>query len=206
MKQLSFASHPPILALTGGIASGKSTVARMFRDRGAVVLEADRIAHQSYAPGTALYRELIRRYGKKILSPRKSIDRKKLAKILFASRWERAWLEKKIHPETFRLIGSKLQSALRRRPPLILVEAALHVETGYYRVFPGLILVKASPRTQLERLIAREGLSSAEAKQRLASQMPLKKKLAMADWVIDNSGSLRKTEAQVRSLMKKFKV
>ena len=177
MSRHSTPFHPKILALTGGIASGKSTVARMFRDLGAVVLEADRIAHQVYRRGTLLHRELIRRYGKNILSGRGTVDRKKLAKILFASKRERAWLESRIHPETFRLIGSKLQAALRRRPRLILVEAALHVETGYYRVFSELIVVKASPGIQARRLVEREKLSHAEAKQRLASQMPLKNKL-----------------------------
>ncbi|MFO1464533.1 MAG: dephospho-CoA kinase [bacterium] len=191
-----------ILALTGGIATGKSVVADMFRELGATVIDADRVAHRAYLPGTRLYQALKQRYGAKILATSGKVDRKRLARILFRSKRERAWLESRIHPETRRLIGAELQKAIRRGAPLILVEAALHVETGYHRPFHGLVVVDAPAAVQEKRLRRREGLGEAEARLKLRSQLPQARKLALADWVIDNSGSLSKTRAQVRKLMK----
>lgn len=194
-----------ILALTGGIATGKTAVARLFEKYGALVIDADRAAHRAYRPGTKLYREILRRYGKDILGPDGAIDRKKLGGILFRSKAERLWLEARIHPETRRLIGREIQEALRRGRRLILVEAALHVETGYHRPFHGLIVVDAPPETQAERLMRRENLSRAEALAKLRSQLPRRRKLAAADWLIDNSGSLAATERQVRKLVRELK-
>jgi dephospho-CoA kinase len=194
-----------ILALTGGISSGKTTVAQLFQKHGAIFLDADRIAHEVYKPATTLYREIIKRYGKNILGASRRIDRKKLAKILFQSPVEKIWLEKKIHPAVRRLIKQRIQAAIRRRPPLILVEAALHVETGYYRDFQGLLVVKTPRRLQLKRLTECGHLSRREALLRIKNQMPLSTKLKVADYVIDNSGSLAKTARQVNALMKRLK-
>lgn len=193
-----------IYALTGGIASGKSTVAGMFRDLGAAVIDADKIAHRVYVKGSPLHRELLRRYGRSILRPSGAIDRRRLARVLFSSTKEKAWLEERIHPETRRLIGVEIQKALRRRAPLVLVEAALHVETGYHQAFPGMIVVSSGAKKQLQRLVEREALDLAEAKARIASQGPEKEKNRLADWVIDNSGSLAKTRGQVKRLFKKL--
>lgn len=193
-----------IYALTGGIASGKTTVAAMFRDLGAAVVDADKIAHRVYAKGSPLHRELVRRYGRSILGAGGEIDRGRLARILFSSSKEKAWLEARIHPETRRLIGVEIQKAVRRKAPLILVEAALHVESGYHRSFPGMITVASGGRRQLQRLVERESLELAEAKSRIASQLPEKDKKRLADWVIDNSGSLAKTRSQVKRLFKKL--
>ncbi len=193
-----------ILALTGGIAAGKSSVAQLFRELGAVVLDADKIAHRVYLPESQAHRAIRKRYGKKILDRRGKIDRKKLADILFGSKKERAWLEAQIHPETRRLIGVEIQKAIRKKAPLILVEAALHLETGYHKPFHGLLVVSAAPKVQLQRLMQREGLKAKEAKLKISSQMPQAHKRAAADWVIDNSGSLRATRTQVRKLMKEL--
>ena len=193
-----------IYALTGGIASGKSTVASMFRELGAVIVDADKVAHRVYAKGSPLQRELVRRYGRSVLGASGDIDRRRLARILFSSAKEKAWLESRIHPETRRLIGAEIQKALRQKAPLILVEAALHVETNYHRSFPGMIAVASGKGRQLERLVEREALSLMEAKARIASQLPEAKKNRLADWVIDNSGSLAKTKAQVRRLFQEM--
>jgi len=193
-----------ILALTGGIAAGKSSAAKLFRELGAVVLDADKIAHRVYLPKSKVHRALLKRYGKKILGRTGKIDRKKLGAILFASKRERAWLEAQIHPETRRLIGAEIRKAIRKKAPLILVEAALHLETGYHRHFQGLLVVRAAPKVQLERLMKREGLKAKDAKLKISSQMPQALKCAAADWIIDNSGSLRSTKAQVKQLMKEL--
>lgn len=193
-----------ILALTGGIATGKTAVARLFEKHGAWVIDADRAAHRAYLPGTKLHRDILRRYGRECLAPDGTIDRKKLGAILFRSKRDRLWLEARIHPETRRLIGREIQAALRRGRSLILVEAALHVETDYHRPFHGLIVVDAPPQIQIERLRRREGLSRSEALGKIRSQMPRRRKLAAADWVIDNSGSLAATERQVRKLIREL--
>ncbi len=190
------------LALTGGIASGKSTVAQLFEKYGARVIHADLLAHQTYRRGTPLYRKILNRYGKKVLARNGQIDRQALGKILFDSKKEKQWLEKEIHPLTRKLIGEKIQQCLKKKIPLILVEAALHVESGYYQEFQGLIVVKATKKNQIERLTQREGLSKREALARIQNQMPLSKKIKCADWVIDNSGTLKKTEKQVKQLIR----
>ncbi len=187
-----------ILALTGGIASGKSTVARMFENLGALVIAADPLAHRVYRAPSAVFNAIVRRYGKKILGKRGGIDRAKLAAILFSSPKEKKWLEGKIHPAVFELLARRIKQAMRRRPSLILVEAALHVETGYYRSFQGLIVVHARSEQQIERLRKREGLSLAEARARLRNQGSERERLKCADWVVDNTDGLGKTGREVR--------
>ena len=191
-----------VIALTGGIATGKSLVARAFEQLGAVVIDADKIAHRVYLPKTPFYRALLRRYGRRILAPNQGIDRKKLAKILFRSKAERLWVEAHVHPETRRLIGQEVQKALRRGTKLVLVEAALHVETDYHRGFHGLIVVHTKPGIQMKRLRAREGWTAQQARQAIRSQMPQHRKRRAADWLIDNSGTRRATMAQVRKLFR----
>jgi dephospho-CoA kinase len=191
------------LALTGGIASGKSTVCRYFGEMGAVVLNADQEAHRVYAPATPLFQELKKRYGPEIVRDGQ-IDRGRLAEIIFASPQEKKWLEERTHPATRQAIAAKLADLSKQDPPLVLVEAALHMETGYYRDFDGLIVVYLPETLALKRLMARDGISEEQARFRLASQMPIEQKKKLADWVIDNSGSLAETKKQVESLFEKF--
>lgn len=193
-----------IIALTGGIASGKSTVAKMFSALKAAVVQADLLAHQVYRPGSQVHRAIVRRYGTGILDSRRRIDRKKLGHILFSSKKEKAWLESKIHPEVFRLAGAEIRKAMRRRPPLILVEAALHIEAGYWKSFEGLIVVDVKPAQQMERLVKRDGLTPKEARLRLKNQLKRRARLRHADWVIDNSGTLTATRKQVKNLFRKI--
>lgn len=191
-----------VLALTGGIASGKSTVAKMFQDLGALILNADTLAHETYAPGTPLYRELLQRYGNELAPSGAEINRKALAKILFQNPKEKQWLEAKIHPLTRAKIKTHLENLAKKKasPPLVLVEAALHVEGNYYQEFDGLIVVDISPEVQLERLQARDHLSLQEAQARLANQLPLEEKKKYANWVIENSGTLQETAKEVKKL------
>jgi len=193
-----------ILALTGGIASGKSTVGQMFVQRGAILIDADKIAHEVYRKGSVVHGRIVHRYGRSILDRDGQINRMALAKILFSSEREKEWLEGLIHPKTRDLIGKRIDKAVKKNPALILVEAALHIETGYYRLFEGLIIVKISPKVQLERLVERAGLKPAEAKLRIKRQGNWDKRYRMADWLIDNSGSFQKTEQQVDKLYQRL--
>lgn len=187
------------LALTGGIASGKTTVAKFFEELGAVVLDADREAHEIYAPGTPLFHQLQERFGSDLVVGGQ-IDRKRLAQIVFTSPKEKKWLEEQTHPATRQRITQKLSQAIAQDPPLILVEAALHVETGYYRDFDGLVVVYVPEAIALGRLQARDGIGLEEAKLRLKNQISIEEKRQRADWVIDNSGSLEETRRQVEDL------
>ena len=189
-----------VLAITGGIASGKSNVCRFFEDCGTWVLYADQLAHQVYTRGSPTYQKIVQRYGEDIIKEDGALNREKLAKILFNSASEKEWLEKEIHPATRLLIQKKIREAINQSPPLILVEAALHVETGYYKEFEGLIVVDINPEIQRERLIKRDGLSPEEAQTRIETQIPLKEKRKLADWVVDNSGTLEETKRQVDEL------
>ena len=193
-----------ILALTGGIASGKSTVGKMFSELGTVVIDADLTAHRLYDKGTPLYQELVGRYGPSILGVDNEVDRKELGKIIFQDSKEKHWLESKTHPATRQRIDEIIQKEKNNNPPLILIEAALHVETRYHQAFDGLMVVHANPETQIKRLMDRDGMSRQEATLRLQGQMPALEKRKHADWVIENDGSLKDTQKQVRELFEEF--
>lgn len=188
------------IAITGGIGAGKSTVCEMFRNLGARIIDADILAHQVYEPGTPLHQAIRERFGPEILTKTGKIDRVRLGKIVFRSPEEKRWLESQTHPAVRELIRKQIQAAKEQSDPLILVEAALHVETGYYREFDGLIVVHVAPEVQIQRVMVRNQIDRDEAEHLLANQMPVEEKKKYADWVIDNSGDLETTRKQVREL------
>lgn len=189
-----------VLALTGGVAAGKSTVAGMFAELGAKILDADAIAHGCYAPGTPLHAEILKKFGANLEKPDGSIDRKALGAQVFRSAEAKAWLEAHTHQATRHAIDQEISRLRNSGVPLILVEAALHVETGFFRHFEGLIVVHVNPEIQLKRLMERNGISEAEATLIIKNQMPVEVKRKYADWVIDNSGSLEQTRQRVEEL------
>jgi len=193
-----------VLALTGGIASGKSTVAAMFEKLGAKLISADRLAHRVYRRGSPLYRQIVRRYGRRILRPGGAIDRRQLGDTLFGSKAEKKWLEKQIHPAVRALIAERIARFSKRRTKLILVEAALHIETGYYRNFSGLVVVHATRAQQMSRLVERDGLTPAEARLRLKQQTSEKIRLRLANWVVDNRGTLAATRREVAKVYREM--
>ena len=186
--------------LTGGIASGKSTVARMLREHGFPVLEADKISHGLMEPGGAAYDEVIARFGREILDGAGKIDRGRLAAIVFGDRERLNQLNGIIHPgvevELLRQL-SELQASGTYAAAF--VEAALIFEAGLHTKLDGVVVVWCLPEQQLARLIER-GLSEAEARRRMAMQMPVEKKLALAAEKIDCSGSIEETRRQVDGL------
>jgi dephospho-CoA kinase len=181
--------------LTGGIANGKSTVARMFAALGCVTIDADQIVTQLYQPGRAGHQTLVRSYGESILGPDGTIDRRKLAGIALATDADAQKLNALIHPlviaEQARLIAAEEAAGADR---IVIVEATLLIESGGKSRFDRIIVVDTDPETQIARAVAR-GMMREEAERRIARQMPREERLRYADYVIDSSGTMSGTEA-----------
>lgn len=193
------------VGLTGGIACGKSTVAAWMRELGCYILDADTLAHRLTEPGHPAYNEVVREFGAEILFPNKSIDRARLAAIVFADRLKLAKLSAIVHPRVIAEQDRELASIAYKQPDAVaVVEAALLIEAGYHSRLDRLVVVWCRPEQQLERLLAR-GLAREEAHQRISAQLPLEQKRALADDLIDCSGPLDRTRLQVEELVGKFK-
>jgi dephospho-CoA kinase len=196
------------LGLTGGIASGKSAVAAMLRNRGFEVLDADSMARELIEPGQAAYEEVLRKFGPAILDPNSStgqIDRKKLAAVVFGDRAKLDRLNSIVHPRVQETILRQFEEwACEGDIGVAFVEAALLVEAGYPKYLDGLVVTWCKPEQQLERLRAR-GLSEEEARGRIAAQLPVEEKLKLATEKIDCSGSIEETRAQVEALAEKLR-
>lgn len=193
------------VGLTGGIASGKSTVCKMLEDRGCIVIDADKVAHDLILKGKACYTLVLEAFGKAILGPGGKIDRKKLGSIVFEDPARLEVLNQIVHPAVIRQILHRLDIMEREQPRTkAVVDASLMIESGFYKSFQGLIVVVCTLDQQIERLVARNGLSEKEARQRISLQMPLEQKTRFADYVIDSSGSLENTEKQAAALFEKL--
>jgi dephospho-CoA kinase len=193
----------PILraGLTGGIASGKSTVASFLGDLGAFVVDADELAREVMAPGGSAHERVVQRFGREILDAEGAVDRDRLARLVFTDRLQREALNALVHPEV-RAEASRLitRCAEQECSPVAIFDAALLVETGYYRELDRLIVLRCSPATQQRRLEQRDGLAADEAAARIAAQAPLEQKLAVADYVIDTDTPLEQTRRQTEQV------
>lgn len=188
-----------IYGLTGGIASGKSTVSGMLRGLGAHVIDADVLAREVVAPGTPGLREVVQRFGD-VLTPEGALDRKRLGARVFASEAERRALEAILHPRIQAAFLEKTWAMCEEGVEAVVYDAALLFERGLDAAMTATIVVWIPGEAQLERLMARDGLGREEAQARIASQAPLDEKRAKATHVIDNSGSREETRAQVEAL------
>jgi dephospho-CoA kinase len=181
--------------LTGGIASGKSTIARIFATLGCVTVDADQIVARLYQPGEAGHEALVRTYGSGILLPDGAIDRRKLADVAFVSDESAKALNALIHPlvvaEEVRMMDEET------RDGIVIVEATLLIEAGGRNRYDRIVIVDVDPETQLARAIAR-GMTRDDAERRIARQMPRAERLRYADYVIDNSGDSRQAEAETK--------
>lgn len=193
-----------ILGLTGGIASGKSTVSEMLARFGADIIDADCIAREIVEPGQKAWEQIVKCFGEAILFPDGAIDRKKLGTIVFADEKERKKLEEITHPEIRRRIREKLDAVREAGRRVAVLDIPLLIEVGWTDMVQQLWLVYIDRDTQLERLMRRDNLTVAEAQQRLAAQMPLADKRKYADVIIDNGGSLEDTAAQVQKAWDKL--
>jgi dephospho-CoA kinase len=189
-----------ILGVTGGIASGKSTVVRLLGALGAVVVSADELAREAVRPGSPTLAQLAERFGPGILRSDGSLDRQRMATLVFADPAARAALNRITHPAIAALAEARLRELVRQQAPLIVYEAPLLFEAGADKRVDAVLVVRIDERLQLERLMVRDSLDEAQARSRIAAQMPQAEKAARADYVIDNSGLPEETAARVREL------
>jgi dephospho-CoA kinase len=193
-----------IIGLTGGIASGKSLVAATLRELGAPVVDADLLARQVVEPGQPALAELAARFGPDVIAADGTLDRKRVGEIVFADPAARADLNRITHPRIAAAGQAEILRHTEAGAKVIIYEAALIVENGMHRALGGLIVVAVPREVQLARLMKRDGIDATAAEQRLAAQLPLGDKVAVATHVIDNAGTPAETRAQVERLWRQL--
>ncbi|MBS3900845.1 MAG: dephospho-CoA kinase [Dethiobacter sp.] len=189
-----------IVGLTGGIATGKSTVAAIFEELGAYRIDTDRLARVVVEPLQPAWEAIVHSFGRGVLAASGSIDRKKLADIIFAEPEKREVLNKLTHPAVRTLLREELAHARKQGVGIVLVEVPLLYEAGFDCEVDCVIVVKTTEKTQLSRLLNREGLSEEAARLRIEAQMPLQEKIARADYLIDNDGPPAQTIEQAEKI------
>lgn len=186
------------VALTGGIATGKSYCLARFSALGVPVIDADRLARDAVAPGSRVLEAVAARFGASMLLPDGSLDRTALAHVVFNDRAARADLEAIVHPEVYRRINEWL-ATLPPRTRVAIADIPLLFETGHTHDFDRVIVVACEPREQFRRLVARDGLSERDARARLDAQWPIEEKEARADYVIKTDATIADTDSQVKT-------
>lgn len=202
--------RPKAYGLTGGIATGKSTVSSFFKALGGVVIDADLVSRKVCQKGKPAWQKIKDAFGEGVFQEDGSLDRQKLAQIVFndlrvCDPEKRKKLEAITHPFIMEEIRSEIRKFFDQGKPIVLVEAALLFESGYDKEFDGIIVVTCKPHQQMERLLARSNISKAEAGSIIQSQMPMDEKVKKATFVIDNSGSIEHTKHAVAEVFSKIK-
>ena len=193
------AGRPLRVGLTGGIASGKSTVAEMLRQLGAVVIDTDQIAREVVQPGSPALQSLRERYGESILDDDGSLRREQLGEIVFASPAEKEWLEQLLHPLIKARADELAQQASEQGAAVVVFDVPLLLESGWDKNVDQVWVVYVPPVVQRQRLALRDGFSESAVSARLAAQWPSGKKAQRAELVIDNAGTLDQTRRQVET-------
>lgn len=188
-----------VIGLSGGIASGKSTVSRILAELGAEVIDADRIGHKVFEPGTAAWQEVVTAFGREILAPSNELDRRKLGEIVFHSPEALARLNRIMHPRIYEVVKAKLEECRGRGAGVVVLEATLLIEAGWASIVDEVWVTVASKDTVLGRLKKR-GLSEPEGLARILSQMPSEERIKHADVAIYNEGSLSELRTRVEQL------
>jgi dephospho-CoA kinase len=192
-----------IVGLTGGAASGKSLVLRAFMELGAYVIDCDVLSREAVIPCSKAWWEIVRVFGDDILRKDLAIDRKKLRAIVFSDPKQRAALEAIVHPEVRRKCVERIEAIKKidtKPDTLVVVDVPLLIETGMQADFDTVIVVYVSEETQMKRLMARDGITKAAARELIGLQRPLQEKLQFADYVLSNDGTRDETEKQVSAL------
>ncbi|MCM8800480.1 MAG: dephospho-CoA kinase [Candidatus Omnitrophica bacterium] len=191
-----------VIGITGSFGSGKTTVARIFKKYGAKVIDLDRLAHRCIRRGSPAYKKIIGLLGKEILNINKQINRKKLANIVFNNKKLLLKLNCIIHPKVIKIVKEKLHSF---KKGIVVLDAPLLLEAGLAQIVDILIVVKIDRKIQIERIKKKFSMEEEEILKRIKAQMPLSKKIKMADFVIDNTFSLKKTKRQVNKIIRRLR-
>lgn len=195
-----------LVGLTGGIATGKSLVSEILRGLGAYLIDADKIAREVVEPEKPAWLEIVEFFGKDIIKKDKTINRKRLGEIIFNDPLKKRKLEEIVHPKVIEEENRMVKEYLKIKPDgIVIIDAALLIEAGSHKRVDKLIIVYADKETQVKRLLERDGLSRTDAEKRIASQMPLDKKVKMADFVIDNSKGIEGTRRQTIDIFNKLR-
>jgi dephospho-CoA kinase len=190
-----------LVGLTGGIGSGKSQVAQMFKALGAYLIDADELAHEAVQPDRPILKRIVEAFGPDILNPDGTLDRAKLGRIIFDDPEKRELLNSIVHPYVFREEERRRKEIAQKDPKaIVLFDAALLIETGSDQLMDKVILVTVDRRKQIGRIMKRDGLSREEAVRRIGAQMPQAKKKSKADYIIDGGQPLQTLEDQVRKI------
>lgn len=186
-----------VIAVTGSFGSGKSTVAGLFRRRGAEVIDADKIAHKVIQPKTKVYRKIVSVFGRGALKKDLKIDRDKLGKKVFADKILLSRLNKIVHPAVIRVIREKLKQAPKK---LVVLDVPLLIEANLAHLVDKIIVVNITRKKQIKRITERRSLGRADILKRINAQVPLSDKVRLADFIIDNNGTISQTKKQVKQI------
>lgn len=195
-----------MIGLTGGIASGKSTVSNLLKERGFTILDADIAARVVVEPGQIAYKRIIESFGRDILNKDESINRSKLGSIIFNDAEKRKTLNSIIHPAVRECLNDWKNEAIKEGKKTIIYDIPLLYESNLTYLVEKVIVVFVNPDIQLKRLLNRNGLSEEEALARIRSQLPLNEKVERADAIIDNNGTIDETERQINELINDWKL
>jgi len=193
------------VGLTGGIACGKTVIRRRFDARGALTLDADRVVHGLFAPGTDVTRDVRERFGANVLRADGSVDRRVLGAVVFRDAAARESLEAIVHPKVFEAVETFFDNARNQGADVAVVDAALMYETGSYENYDRVVVAYCPREVQQQRLMARDGLSREEAHRRIAAQMSVEEKRDRAHYVIDTTGALEQTLQQTDTVLEQLR-
>ena len=195
-----------VIGLTGGIASGKSTISAMFTDMGMTVIDADIEARLAVEPGEKAYNDIVSQFGTDILDDDTTINRPKLGEIIFNNEEKRLLLNSIVHPAVRERMAQKRKQAEAADEKAVVLDIPLLFESKLTELVEKIIVVYVDEQTQLERLMKRNGFSEEEASARIKSQMPLKDKVSLADAVIDNTGNIEQSKQQLMEILTEWEI
>jgi len=195
-----------IVGMTGGIGSGKSSVAEMFKDEGAYVIDFDYLARVVVEPDTPAWRDIVDYFGPEVISPDRTLNRSKLAEIVFSDAKSRKALENFTHPRIFKERDILIKDIKKKDPKaIVIVDIPLLFELSLKKKFDKVILVYVSRDVQVKRAVKRGVLAKEEVEKRLKAQIPIEEKKLLSDYIINNEGSLKYTKDQVRKVTHELK-
>lgn len=195
-----------VVGLTGGIASGKSTVSNLMKEKGFTIIDADLEARLAVEVGEPAYKEIVSYFGKEILLENDQINRAMLGEIIFNNEEKRMKLNQIVHPDVRRRMNEKRERAIRNGEKLIVLDIPLLFESKLTGMVEKILLVYVNEKTQLQRLMERNHYSEEEALARIQSQMPLQDKVKYSNAVIDNNGSLEETKKQLDNILMEWNI